>query len=84
MTMITDITSIDNAPLTGECLEKLDAYWRAANYLSVGQLYLCDNPLLEEPLKIEHLKKMQLGHWGTTPGRILFILTLTGSLTDMI
>ncbi|MGF7072832.1 phosphoketolase family protein [Mucilaginibacter sp. R-33] len=69
MTMITDITSIDNAPLTGECLEKLDAYWRAANYLSVGQLYLCDNPLLEEPLKIEHVKKMQLGHWGTTPGQ---------------
>ncbi len=67
--MITDITQNENAPLTDDCLTKLDAYWRAANYLSVGQLYLCDNPLLDEPLKIEHIKKMQLGHWGTTPGQ---------------
>ncbi|WP_114937782.1 phosphoketolase family protein [Mucilaginibacter endophyticus] len=69
MKMITDITQNENAPLTDDCLTKLDAYWRAANYLSVGQLYLCDNPLLDEPLKIEHIKKMQLGHWGTTPGQ---------------
>jgi xylulose-5-phosphate/fructose-6-phosphate phosphoketolase len=69
MKMITDITQNENAPLTDECLMKLDAYWRAANYLSVGQLYLCDNPLLDEPLKMEHIKKMQLGHWGTTPGQ---------------
>ena len=45
----------------------MDAYWRAANYLSVGQIYLCDNPLLREPLKIEHVKRRLLGHWGTTP-----------------
>jgi len=48
---------------------KIDAYWRAANYLSVGQIYLCDNPLMREPLKLEHIKHMLLGHWGTTPGQ---------------
>ncbi len=52
-----------------EQLRKMDAYWRAANYLSVGQLYLCDNPLLREPLKQSHVKSMLLGHWGTTPGQ---------------
>lgn len=50
-------------------LEKIDAYWRAANYLSVGQIYLRDNPLLREPLKLEHVKQVLLGHWGTTPGQ---------------
>ena len=50
-------------------LQKLDAYWRAANYLSVGQIYLCDNPLLKVPLAPEHIKRMLLGHWGTTPGQ---------------
>ena len=49
-------------------LERLDAYWRAANYLSVGQIYLLANPLLREPLKLEHIKPRLLGHWGTTPG----------------
>ena len=51
-----------------EELEILDAYWRAANYLSAGQIYLRDNPLLTEPLKLEHIKARLLGHWGTTPG----------------
>jgi xylulose-5-phosphate/fructose-6-phosphate phosphoketolase len=55
--------------LTPELLHKMDAYWRAANYLSVGQLYLCNNPLLREPLKLSHVKSMLLGHWGTTPGQ---------------
>lgn len=55
--------------LTPESLNNLDAYWRAANYLSVGQMYLRDNPLLREPLKLEHVKRMLLGHWGTTPGQ---------------
>ncbi|BAY75420.1 D-xylulose 5-phosphate/D-fructose 6-phosphate phosphoketolase [Nostoc linckia NIES-25] len=55
-------------PLTDEELRKINAYWRAANYLSVGQIYLLDNPLLREPLKIEHVKPRLLGHWGTTPG----------------
>jgi xylulose-5-phosphate/fructose-6-phosphate phosphoketolase len=49
-------------------LRKIDAYWRAANYLSVGQIYLMDNPLLREPLKLDHVKPRLLGHWGTTPG----------------
>jgi xylulose-5-phosphate/fructose-6-phosphate phosphoketolase len=55
-------------PLGTEELKKLDAYWRAANYLSVGQIYLYDNPLLKEPLTKEHVKPRLLGHWGTTPG----------------
>lgn len=55
-------------PLSSEELKKIDAYWRAANYLSVGQIYLYDNPLLKEPLKTEHIKPRLLGHWGTTPG----------------
>ncbi|HET9003117.1 MAG TPA: hypothetical protein VFN39_03855, partial [Gemmatimonadaceae bacterium] len=46
----------------------LDAWWRAANYLSVGQIYLCDNPLLREPLELKHIKPRLLGHWGPTPG----------------
>ena len=54
--------------LATEYLTRLDAYWRAANYLSVGQIYLLDNPLLQEPLAIEHIKPRLLGHWGTTPG----------------
>ena len=58
-----------NNPLSPEELRQMDAYWRAANYLSVGQIYLYDNPLLKEPLKIEHIKPMLLGHWGTTPGQ---------------
>ncbi len=49
-------------------IDQIDAYWRAANYLSVGQIYLRDNPLLKEPLKAEHIKRRLLGHWGTTPG----------------
>jgi len=54
--------------LTPEQVRKLDAYWRAANYLSVGQIYLYDNPLLKEPLTLAHIKPRLLGHWGTTPG----------------
>jgi xylulose-5-phosphate/fructose-6-phosphate phosphoketolase len=56
-------------PLTSELLGKMNAYWRAANYLSVGQIYLYDNPLLREPLKLSHVKPTLLGHWGTTPGQ---------------
>ena len=58
----------NTAPLTAEEVRLMNAYWRAANYLSVGQIYLYDNPLLREPLKIEHIKPRLLGHWGTTPG----------------
>jgi xylulose-5-phosphate/fructose-6-phosphate phosphoketolase len=56
------------APATDDELALIDRYWRAANYLSVGQIYLLDNPLLEEPLAPEHIKPRLLGHWGTTPG----------------
>ena len=55
-------------PLDPEELRRIDAWWRAANYLSVGQIYLLDNPLLREPLRPEHVKPRLLGHWGTTPG----------------
>ncbi|MBF0206390.1 MAG: phosphoketolase family protein [Oligoflexia bacterium] len=55
--------------LSPELLHKMDAYWRAANYISVGQLYLHENPLLRGPLTLSHIKKMLLGHWGTTPGQ---------------
>jgi len=60
-------TTKENLP--EDLLQKINAYWRAANYLSVGQIYLHENPLLREPLKPEHIKNMLLGHWGTTPGQ---------------
>ena len=60
-------TGSDAAP-TAEEIRELDAYWRAANYLAVGQIYLLDNPLLREPLRAEHIKPRLLGHWGTSPG----------------
>jgi len=59
---------LQEQPLSTEELRKMNAYWRAANYLSVGQIYLLDNPMLREPLKLEHIKPRLLGHWGTTPG----------------
>ena len=58
----------DPHPLSSEELRLIDAWWRAANYLSVGQIYLQDNPLLEAPLSLENIKPRLLGHWGTTPG----------------
>ena len=57
-----------DTPLSPEQLARLDAWWRAANYLSVGQVYLLANPLLRQPLKMEHTKPRLLGHWGTVPG----------------
>lgn len=59
----------EKQPLTIDYLKRMDAYFRALNYLSVGQLYLLDNPLLQEPLKKEHIKKKIVGHWGTVPGQ---------------
>src|SRR6202050_5732868 len=58
-----------SAALSPDLLARMDAYWRAANYLSVGQIYLFENPLLKTPLKLEHVKPRLLGHWGTTPGQ---------------
>src|SRR5256886_4383303 len=60
--------ALAEGPLNEDELKKLDAYWRAANYLSVGQIYLLANPLLREPLQVKHIKPRLLGHWGTTPG----------------
>ena len=67
-TAARDTENIMPDPLSPDLLRKMDAYWRAANYLSVGQIYLRDNPLLETPLAPEHIKPRLLGHWGTTPG----------------
>lgn len=66
--MIQTAPEVKQEPLDGAELRQMNAYWRAANYLSVGQIYLYDNPLLKEPLKLEHIKPRLLGHWGTTPG----------------
>ena len=69
MTMTSaEETTVAGEPLSPEDARLVDAYWRAANYLSVGQIYLLDNPLLREPLRPEHIKPRLLGHWGTTPG----------------
>ncbi|SCX59387.1 phosphoketolase [Nitrosospira sp. Nsp1] len=62
------ISTPENKLLSADDLRKMNAYWRAANYLSVGQIYLLDNPLLKAPLALEHIKPRLLGHWGTTPG----------------
>ncbi len=67
-TASTTTATVEGTPLSQQQLERLDAWWRAANYLSVGQIYLMDNPLLREPLEPEHVKPRLLGHWGTTPG----------------
>jgi xylulose-5-phosphate/fructose-6-phosphate phosphoketolase len=64
-----DIMNAIHKTLSPELLRKMDAYWRAANYLSVGQIYLFDNPLLKKPLEQSHVKPTLLGHWGTTPGQ---------------
>jgi len=68
MTSLSSLPGIAHTPLTQEELHTIHAYWRAANYLSVGQIYLYANPLLREPLTLEHVKPRLLGHWGTTPG----------------
>ncbi len=65
----TKSKEVKKHPLSKDLLKKMNAYWRAANYLSVGQLYLRDNPLLKNPLKLTDVKSMLLGHWGTTPGQ---------------
>lgn len=67
-------STVKGSPLSGEELRKTHAYWRACNYLAAGMIYLQDNPLLKEPLKIEHIKNRLLGHWGSSPG-LSFIYT---------
>ena len=67
--METEVINTEVETLSADLLRRINAYWRAANYLSVGQIYLYDNPLLKEPLKLEHVKPLVVGHWGTTPGQ---------------
>ena len=74
--MKTENARVDGASLSPQLLNRLDAYWRAANYLSVGQIYLYDNVLLKRPLTLEHIKPRLLGHWGTTPGLNLIYVHL--------
>jgi xylulose-5-phosphate/fructose-6-phosphate phosphoketolase len=62
-------TNMNTTTLPPELIQKIDAYWRATNYLSVGQIYLLDNPLLKRPLVLSDIKHTLLGHWGTTPGQ---------------
>jgi xylulose-5-phosphate/fructose-6-phosphate phosphoketolase len=73
---------IASGPLSPELLQKIHAYWRAANYLSVGQIYLYDNPLLTRPLTLEHIKPRLLGHWGTTPGLNFIYVHLNRLIKD--
>ena len=76
------MNTVTTQPLSAPMLTQIDAYWRAANYLSVGQIYLYDNPLLREPLKREHIKPRLLGHWGTTPGLNLIYVHLNRLITE--
>src|SRR5438309_8399532 len=77
------VTTIEKQKsVSPELLRKMDAYWRAANYLSVGQIYLYDNPLLKEPLTIRHIKPRLLGHWGTTPGLNFIYVHLNRVIKD--
>src|SRR4051812_27192402 len=71
-----------SGPLSPALLAAMDGYWRAANYLSVGQIYLRENPLLEVPLAPEHLKPRLLGHWGTTPGLNFLYVHLNRLITE--
>ena len=80
MTATTETTSAQ--PLAADELRLLDAYWRAANYLSVGQVYLLDNPLLREPLQPEHIKPRLLGHFGTTPGLNMIYVHLNRAIRE--
>jgi xylulose-5-phosphate/fructose-6-phosphate phosphoketolase len=69
--------------LSRAILHKINAYWWAANYISVGQIYLYDNPLLKRPLQLSDVKPLVVSHWGTTPGQNFFYVHLNGSSTNM-
>ncbi|HYL30301.1 MAG TPA: hypothetical protein VEU27_10290, partial [Gemmatimonadales bacterium] len=73
---------VPDGPLSPELLERTDRYWRAANFLAAGQIYLCENPLLREPLRPEHIKPRLLGHWGTTPGLNFIYVHLNRLIRD--
>ncbi len=76
--------TVPDKTLAPELLQRMDAYWRAANYISVGQIYLSDNPLLREPLALEHVKHMLFGHWGTTPGQNFIYVHLNRIIKNTI
>ena len=78
----TDLSPKTTGPLSADLLRKMDAYWRAANFLSVGQIYLRANPLLEEPLTLDHIKPRLLGHWGTTTGLNFLYVHLNRLITE--
>jgi len=82
------IAAQTHAVLSAHLLDRIDRYWRAANYLSVGQLYLYDNPLLKRPLQLSDVKPLVVGHWGTTPGQNFIYVHLNRVITkydlDMI
>ena len=80
--MQTLVRTSPHDPLSADLLQRMHAYWRAANYLSVGQIYLKDNPLLEEPLRLDHIKPRLLGHWGTTPGLNFLYVHLNRLITQ--
>ena len=82
MTVLTKPQQQQQQPLSPDLLHKIDAYWRAANYLSVGQIYLQDNPLLRRPLSADDIKHMLLGHWGTTPGQNFIYVHLNRLIRD--
>ena len=75
-------TTENSRTLDPAVLRRMDAYWRAANYLSVGQIYLYDNPLLQQPLTLKHVKPRLLGHWGTTPGLNFIYVHLNRIIND--
>ena len=77
-----DIDTVTPTALNSQEVALMQAWWRAANYLSVAQIYLLDNPLLREPLRIEHVKPRLLGHWGTTPGLNFIYLHLNRIIGD--
>lgn len=76
------LNTVANKPLTEIQVQLIDAYWRAANYLSVGQIYLLDNPLFRESLMLQHIKPRLLGHWGTTPGLNFIYVHLNRVIKD--
>ena len=76
-------STILDQPLSPEELETIDAYWRASLYVCLGMLYLQDNPLLRQPLKIEHVKPRMLGHWGSDAGQVLIYIHKEESLADV-
>jgi len=82
MNEIPAVATVAGQPLSAEELEGIHAYWLAANYLAVGQIYLLDNPLLKEPLELKHIKPRLLGHWGTTPGLNLIYAHLNRVIKD--